>query len=186
MLFPADSRRRIKPIPGYSPYYASDDGRVWRDGRPRSSRPHRNDYLMVTLSIRGRQFTRYIHRLVCAAFHGPCPSGMECRHLNNDRQDNRPENLEWATRADNLADKVKFGTVLRGVAIRCAILNERMVLEARSRAKAGERWDGIADQWGVKKKVLADAISGRRWAWLPGAVNKRKRRAGSAISKRLA
>lgn len=43
-----------------------------------------------------------MHRLVCEAFHGPCPSGMETLHLDDDGLNNRPENLCWGTRKDNL------------------------------------------------------------------------------------
>ena len=41
--------------------------------------------------------------LVCLAFHGP----PEVRHLNGDRQDNRPGNLAWGSHKDNERDKRK-------------------------------------------------------------------------------
>lgn len=43
-----------------------------------------------------------VHRLVCEAFHGPCPPGMETMHRDENGLNNRPENLEWGTRKDNL------------------------------------------------------------------------------------
>ena len=36
-----------------------------------------------------------IHRMVCEAWHGPCPSEHSCDHINGDRADNRVENLRW-------------------------------------------------------------------------------------------
>ena len=43
-----------------------------------------------------------VHRLVCEAFHGPCPPGMEVLHLDENGLNNRPENLRWGTRKENL------------------------------------------------------------------------------------
>ena len=55
---------------------------LWKDGKPK-------DYL--------------VSRLICAAFHGePENSKMTVDHLNGDYQDNRPENLEWVTRKENV------------------------------------------------------------------------------------
>ena len=43
-----------------------------------------------------------VHRAVCEAFHGPCPVGLETLHLDEDGLNNRPENLRWGTRKENL------------------------------------------------------------------------------------
>lgn len=57
--------------------------------------------------------TRYFHRLVLEAFIGPCPEGMECRHLDGDAGNNRLENLAWGTPIENGEDKVRHGTMKR-------------------------------------------------------------------------
>jgi hypothetical protein len=43
-----------------------------------------------------------VHRLVCEAFHGPCPPGLETLHGDENGLNNRPENLRWGTRKENL------------------------------------------------------------------------------------
>lgn len=161
----------LRQIPSYPSYYAGSDGHIYRDGKRISSRCNGRGYLQVTLSQDGVIYTRYAHRLVCEAFHGPCPPDkQETRHLDNDRGNNRPENLKWSTKKENEADKVKFGTLLRGEKMSHAVLTEGMVMEARKRAKQGERMDLIARDFGINPRVMADAITGRRWGWLPGAV----------------
>jgi hypothetical protein len=47
--------------------------------------------------------TKKVHRLVCEAFNGPPPSpGLDCEHIDENPRNNRPENLRWATRKENL------------------------------------------------------------------------------------
>jgi hypothetical protein len=43
-----------------------------------------------------------VHQLVCEAWHGPRPDGMEVLHQDEDGLNNRPSNLRWGTRKENL------------------------------------------------------------------------------------
>jgi HNH endonuclease len=55
-------------------------------------------YCRVNLSRGSRaKFTRYVHRLVMAAFVGP----LEVDHRNGDKTDNRLKNLEWVSGDEN-------------------------------------------------------------------------------------
>jgi hypothetical protein len=44
----------------------------------------------------------FVHRIVAAAFIGPCPDGLEINHKNGIKLDNRAENLEYTTRSANM------------------------------------------------------------------------------------
>lgn len=55
-------------------------------------------YRVVTLSKKARSS---IHRLVASAFV-PNPDNKPCvNHINGDKTDNRPENLEWCSYSEN-------------------------------------------------------------------------------------
>ena len=44
-----------------------------------------------------------VHRIVCTAFNGPAPSPQHVvDHIDTNRQNNRPENLRWVTKTENL------------------------------------------------------------------------------------
>lgn len=58
-------------------------------------------YAQIHLYVNGVQTVTYAHRLVAAAFIGPCPDGLEVNHKNGNKQDNRVENLEYVTRSEN-------------------------------------------------------------------------------------
>lgn len=103
------------PAPGYEELYeVSDLGRVKSLRLGKLMKPHevnyRIGYLQVGFSLAGRMKNFYVHRLVLEAFVGPCPDGMECRHLNGNARDNRLLNLAWGTRSENNFDRVKHGT----------------------------------------------------------------------------
>lgn len=116
------------PVVGYEGIYeVSDHGRVRSvlrskicsngvtrtvRGRLLSPTPRKNGgHLQVQLyGDNGDQWTVRVHQLVLAAFVGPCPDGMEVRHLNGDPADNRAANLAYGTRAQNVADALRHGT----------------------------------------------------------------------------
>jgi hypothetical protein len=67
-------------------------------------------YLAINLHKNNICKTFYIHRLVLETFIGPCPLGMECRHLDGNPKNNKLENLCWGTRSENRKDAIKHGT----------------------------------------------------------------------------
>ena len=109
-----------KPVPGCPFYEMSDYGHLRSiarevNGRAYRSvviapRPNNSGYVLLTLrDAEGMRQTRTAHRLVLETFRGPCPPGQEARHLNGDPLDNRLENLEWGTKAENEEDKFTHG-----------------------------------------------------------------------------
>ena len=110
-----------KDIEGYEGYYqVSDQGRVRsisrvvsRSGgspmklRGRVLRPglcSKYGHVQVVLCKDGFQRDAKVHRLVLAAWVGPCPSGCESLHGPAGVSDNSVSNLSWGTRSENHYD----------------------------------------------------------------------------------
>jgi HNH endonuclease/NUMOD4 motif len=64
-------------------------------------------YFRVDLSNDNEKQPFFVHTLVCTVFHGPCPEGLECRHLDGNEWNNLPDNLMWGTRKQNAEDAVR-------------------------------------------------------------------------------
>jgi hypothetical protein len=99
-LYPIEQWR---PIEGFT-YEVSSLGRV-RNAAGRVLRPGRckSGHQSVVLGRSGG--SRYVHRLVAHAFIGPCPEGLEVRHLDDDPSCNEWSNIIYGTRTENSQDK---------------------------------------------------------------------------------
>lgn len=96
-------------------YQVSDLGRVkriidgWGTKAGKILKPRiKNDrYLQVALWYNGKRIDKPIHQLVLEAFVSSRPKGMECRHLDGNRQNNNLINLRWGTRSENQRDSIR-------------------------------------------------------------------------------
>ena len=121
-------------------------------------------YVVVDVRLKPRvRYRRRVHVFILEAFIGPCPPGMEGCHYNCDRRDNRLSNLRWDTRAGNMADSVREGTMAKGSANGAAKLSEVDVESARARFARGESGTSMAWEYGVSGTTLNRAINGHTW-----------------------
>ena len=124
-----------KPVPGYEGFYSvSDLGRVRSDKRTIVDKnghgrkmpeiiltPEKKSsgHLTVCLCKNHDQTKRYVHRIVLEAFIGEAPAGMQACHWNDDKEDNRLENLRWGTPNENMFDRVRNGIHHNAVKTHC-------------------------------------------------------------------
>lgn len=71
-------------------------------------------YSLVSLKIKGKQFSRTIHRLVAKAFIPNPENKPEVNHKDFNRHNNYLFNLEWATRDENLSHAIAGNRVAIG------------------------------------------------------------------------
>ena len=127
----------LKEIPDFLGYYASDNGEIFTTLKQGC----RNRYdlskrtALKKLKVRftkqgyGRVYMRrestnkredvYIHRIIAELFI-PNPDNLpEVNHLDNDRGNNKSNNLEWITRIDNIGYAITNGNMTRNELGQC-------------------------------------------------------------------
>jgi hypothetical protein len=122
-----------------------------------------NGYPAVCLRHNEKVLKRLVHRLVCAAFHGPQPSPKHEVAHNDGRPGNpHADNLRWATHRENEADKQRHGTKVRT----SAKLSEDQVRAIRAAPKYRGVVNDLARQYGVVHQTISDIRRGKNWSSL--------------------
>ena len=131
-------------------YEASDDGQLrrviartnTRSGKILKPRVNRHGYPQVTLCINGKKISRPVHRLVVESFHGLHP-GMSVNHINGIKTDNRIQNIEFVTNADNSRHASKLGLLCNGDDHWTRLRPEDIPARKRTHCPSGHPLDGI-------------------------------------------
>jgi len=124
-------------------------------------------YLRVSLYLNGKKTTRLIHHLVADSFLPPKgPTDTVVRHLNDNKLDNRVENLARGTYSDNMADSIHNGkhVVPKGAAHYRAKLTEDDVRENRRLYATGEfSQRELARRFGVHQRTIGRIVLRKNW-----------------------
>lgn len=99
---------RWTAIEGYPERYISDMGQVFNghSNRMMGLTQNRNGYIIVNMISESQMASVPVHRLVAQAFVENPEGKPMVNHINGDIADNRAENLEWVSPADNLRHAV--------------------------------------------------------------------------------
>lgn len=111
-----------RPIPGYPDYEASSEGDIRSlprrhrlTGGPIGGRVLKqhvradNGRPQVEVWRDGKRRVARVHVLVCEAFHGPRPDGLQVCHEDDMPTNNRADNLRWDTGSANQQDMIRAG-----------------------------------------------------------------------------
>lgn len=92
-----------KNIKGFESYMISNLGRVYSKKRHMIMKPtpDQKGYLRISFYENGRNNTRKVHRLVAEAFIDNPKNLPQVNHKDEDKENNKVDNLEWCTNLYN-------------------------------------------------------------------------------------
>ncbi len=161
------NNQKLKPIPGFPGYFATPNGQFWsaKSNKWLTIRfCRRTGYFTVHLRRNGQGNVINLHHVLLATFAGSCPKGMECRHLDGNRQNNALTNLKWGTYSENYTDSIIHGTRKGGSNGK---LNHTQIHIIRHLLDSGELSQAcIATYFGVRQPVISGIKNKKHYAWL--------------------
>ncbi len=189
-----------KQIPNFSGYYVDDQGNVWSRRKIKGNgygggsvsvltkrfrklklQPNWNTkYLSISLrNDQGTHIGKLVHHLVLEAYVGPCPPGMECRHLDGNPKNNRLENLCWGTIKQNREDARRHGTLNVGERNGFAKLTNKQAKDILTLYRSGQGPTAIARQLEIKVGLVRKVCWGTTFSHIrpAGISHDRKTRA---------
>jgi hypothetical protein len=158
--------RQVPFAPAYS---VSSLGRVRRGERICKCSITNRGYLKKRLlTIEG--YKNYqVHRLILEVFIGK--SQLDVNHINGVKTDNRLDNLEYCTRAENNLHAYRIGLKpsQKGAGNGFSKLTDDQVKEIKrryvkgvNRTKPGNI-SALAKEFGISKNAIGHIVGGRRW-----------------------
>lgn len=174
--FPAEEWR---PVQGYEGRYeASSFGRVraifkWGETTPRILTPlvYTKGYFKYQLSLGKLERSTCVHRdwahrIVYRAFYGEIPEGMTVNHIDGDKTNNSPSNLEAITNAENIAHARRNGLLRwrKNGKLVSAHLTADDVREIRRAYAAKEATqDALAKRFDTRQSNIRWILTRRTW-----------------------
>lgn len=171
---------RYQPIPNRPGYLAGDDGHIYSIKRGfehrLAERPNPDGYPAVQL-LKGPGFGRRcvsmaVHKLIASAHLAERSSPEhEIRHLDGDKNNNRPGNLAWGTQKENAADRERHGRTARGEQNRgggCKLTAPQVAI-IKARLRDGATLASVAGEYGISISFAWHIKVGLRWKHVEAA-----------------
>ena len=158
-----------RAVVGYEGFYeVSNLGRVRsiRSGTALILRAATNGYVAACINVHGHKEKLLVHRLVLSAFVRPPKPGEVCNHLDFDKTNNRPDNLEWTTPRGNSAHAKAAGRMNTPLGERhgMAQLTDDDVRCIRRLCASGSSRYSVARLFSISEGHVGLIVVRKRWA----------------------
>lgn len=178
----------MKFSPLYPHLFLSDGGEIYAYGIKRLVQ-YNSDNRYLRVSYKNRNYL--VHRVVASIHCEGYAPGLQVDHIDGNKLNNDPTNLEWVTHKENSRRAWALGlTNNSGENSAGAVLSAADVIEIRNRYAAGETQQSLADSFGICREAVGDIVRGRNWKHLPLTTGPRVVRPGwmtpELLSKALA
>lgn len=182
-----------KDVPGFEGYYlVSNLGKVYstRNEKILKSR-NSHGYRRVNLSANGKRESWTVHRLVAMAFIPNPENKPTVNHINEIKDDNRVENLEWATIREQNIHGTRVKRAKEHTDYKARKIDYKLVASKHDYGLMGEKFSKKVEQYnseGIKLRTFnsitqASEATGISKSHICSCINGNRLRAGGYIWK---
>lgn len=143
-------------------YFVSDKGEVYsvRTGKVLRPGVDKDGYLTHILCVNGKRRTARVHRLVAMAFIPNPDRKPAIDHINENKQDNRIENLRWVTNRENSNNPLTLNKLRKHAKENCAKMYATAIKRGFGRKAVAVYKDGVLIQIFRSQRLAAQFIGG--------------------------
>lgn len=132
----------------------TEDGEIYRRNRStgqwrRGTFTNTAGYKVIRCTSNRKSVYAYGHRIAWSMLCGPIPPGRVVNHLDGNKGNNAPVNLEVVTQRQNIRHAIDVLGVNRGERCGGAKLTESDVREIRAMREAGATYASIGEKFGI-------------------------------------
>ena len=144
-----------------------------------------NGYRVVSIRNGAVKKQCRVHRVIWIAQNGVIPEGMVVDHINNDKLDNRIENLQLLTPEDNSSKASNDGLYLSGDKSPASVISEQARIEIALWYQTGEfTIRQLAEKYGISKSRVHQIIKAHGWTDIGDWVDTKGKKHKSADAPR--
>jgi hypothetical protein len=144
----------------------------WTKERQLVPRRTKAGYIYDMIHANGQQRIAYFHRIIAEAFI-PNPTGLpQVNHINEDKSDNRIENLEWCDGAYNISYSYQRHHSNGKARKACAAFKDGALIKIFSSAAEASRWinmnrglNGKAGRGNISSACRGELKSAYGYTW---------------------
>ncbi len=164
-----DDKLMWKTVKGFDYYLINNIGQVkslHRSGRLLKPKKDKDGYHEYCLRAEGKSYYRRAHRLVAEAFIENTGNYPVINHKNGIKDDNRVDNLEWCTVAENTIHGYSMNLNKRTL----SSLSKKESLEIKELYEEGNSYTYIRDylRLDTSTDAIGEVLSGKRLSSLTG------------------
>lgn len=138
--------------------------RILLRGRNTTIRRNTNGYMMIQVEIGALRKAHLVHRLVAEEFVPNSGNLPHINHIDGDRTNNEPSNLEWVTPSQNMQHAKRMGSLSAATNPRMAKkLTPEKVATIREMWASGKTMPAIAALFGVNRFTIRYIVKNRGW-----------------------
>lgn len=161
---------QIIKFPGYENYDVYSSGKIVNSNTSRELKIDigNTGYARITVCKDNKTFRKSVHRVIAElfVFNSDPVNRIFVNHKNGNKLDNRAENLEWVTQAENQKHAYEKGLQpanKQGWEHSASKLSKTQVEEIRGMYVPGKKptHQTIADRYGVARQTITDLLSGK-------------------------